>query len=382
MNPIRHLTSREPFSFGGILEEKPNLPDAVIRHAELKKSRVLTKYRCAAPVVLDYVSGMPLLILYDKQDIHIFYLDRILLLNAGVEFSLAPMEEDSCVEIQTEPNAPLETVEKVPLELLPGHVPILPLGRIFTFFRQQAPRPFYFRGEQHAPYELVCMFHGRMHNLVDGQDILLSPQEVMIINRNSWHMQYSDAQVSFLTISFHVDGDVLDGIVNARLTLPPAARRAIDDMLREEAHQLTFSGDYQRSLLKICLIELLRDSYAERRKSSASFPTTVRSENRIVDLALQEITRNVRKKYTLPMLARSVNVSVPYLSQLFFKHLGMPPGKYIIKIRLEESKALLRDGALSIGEVATQMGYSSVQHFSQQFRQWFGHCPSEYLQSL
>ena len=60
----------------------------------------------------------------------------------------------------------------------------------------------------------------------------------------------------------------------------------------------------------------------------------------------------------------------------------MPPGKYIIRIRLEECKTLLREGELPMGEIAEKMGFSSAQHFSKQFRSCFGISPSQYVRSL
>ena len=51
-------------------------------------------------------------------------------------------------------------------------------------------------------------------------------------------------------------------------------------------------------------------------------------------------------------------------------------------IRIEESKLLLRDGSLSMGEAAKQLGFSSQQQFSRQFRSVTGMTPSEYVKTL
>ena len=45
-------------------------------------------------------------------------------------------------------------------------------------------------------------------------------------------------------------------------------------------------------------------------------------------------------------------------------------------------KTLLREGEYSMGGIARRMGFSSAQHFSKQFRRYFGITPTEYVKSL
>ena len=60
----------------------------------------------------------------------------------------------------------------------------------------------------------------------------------------------------------------------------------------------------------------------------------------------------------------------------------MTPGAYLAKVRMEESKLLLREGTLSMGEIAKQLGFSSQQQFSRQFHAVTGMTPSEYVRTL
>ena len=62
--------------------------------------------------------------------------------------------------------------------------------------------------------------------------------------------------------------------------------------------------------------------------------------------------------------------------------MGQSFSDYVIQFRIEESKLLLRGGALSMGEIAKKLSFSSQQHFSRQFRTVTGMTPSEYVRSL
>ena len=88
------------------------------------------------------------------------------------------------------------------------------------------------------------------------------------------------------------------------------------------------------------------------------------------------------EKITLQQLADAAHISTTYLHRIFRTQLGMTPGNYLAKIRIEESKLLLRDGPLSMGEISLRMGFSSQQHFSRQFRTVAGMTPSEYVRTL
>lgn len=379
----QNLNSNNVKSFGILLNDPPDTDSGVydLNRTSLLISDELYKYRCSGPVILDYVFGMSLLVIYSDDKASYFYLDRIILLNPGVTFSIVPMCTGCCVDIYTEQEHPLEKLEPINKEAFKDSVSELKLGEIYTFIYQETKQDFYFRGERHEPMEIMYVDKGEMHNIVDGHDILLGQQELVIIDHNSWHMQYSSSGVSLLTISFDSGSDLLTPITNMKLKASNYVKQLIEKMLHERSQQLTGSHDYLSSLLNICLIELLRDATCSKSAESV-MPATIKCENQIIGRAVEEISKNIRHKYTVKDLAASINVSVTYLSRLFTTHLGMSPGKYITQIRLQECKALIREGELSIGEIAEQMGYASIQHFSAQFKNWFGLSPSEYAKSL
>jgi signal transduction histidine kinase/ligand-binding sensor domain-containing protein/DNA-binding response OmpR family regulator len=61
---------------------------------------------------------------------------------------------------------------------------------------------------------------------------------------------------------------------------------------------------------------------------------------------------------------------------------GETPSDLIRRIRLERAAELLKDGSSSVAEVAYAVGFQSVSHFSQRFREANGVTPSEYRERL
>ena len=77
-------------------------------------------------------------------------------------------------------------------------------------------------------------------------------------------------------------------------------------------------------------------------------------------------------------LSHQFNISYKHLSGLFSEHENMTIEKYYIYQKIERAKELLEYGELNLSEIAYKLGYSSVQHFSSQFKKITGITPSHY----
>ena len=82
------------------------------------------------------------------------------------------------------------------------------------------------------------------------------------------------------------------------------------------------------------------------------------------------------------MIKKNTEVSPSYLTALFHKHLDISPGEYIRRIKLQESKQMIREGSMNFTEIAESLQYSTVHHFSRQFKEKFGITPTEYAKSV
>jgi AraC family transcriptional regulator len=79
-------------------------------------------------------------------------------------------------------------------------------------------------------------------------------------------------------------------------------------------------------------------------------------------------------------LSEALNLDYHYLSTLFSSIENTTIEKYIILQKIERVKELLVYNELTLSEVAYQMGYSSVQHLSNQFKKITGYTPSHFKQ--
>lgn len=87
---------------------------------------------------------------------------------------------------------------------------------------------------------------------------------------------------------------------------------------------------------------------------------------------------NLANPPSIEELARQVGVSHRRLNEIFQSMYDAAPYHCLTQWRLEEARALLIRGDLSVKEVAYMMGYAHVSSFSHAFSRRFGEAPSRH----
>lgn len=335
------------------------------------------------PTYLDIERGMTVLaVARDGEELEYFYLDKPVCVNPGVLFAIVP--RGSCTVLCAvhasgawTPLHPLDT-DKLPRNIMRQ----IEIGGIYTLFYQEKEKGFFFKGEEHDLFELVYVDKGALHNVVNGTDTVLRQGEMMVYGPGLWHMQHAelDAEVSFITVSFELLRGDLDPLINRRIGLDSDAAELLHRMLSERDKNDRYSGDLIVCLLQMLLLTVLRNG--DKAEARLKTPASLQNENSIINAALTYISANARKKLSVPLVAKNSNVSVSRLTKLFQERLSITPGEYIRRVKLEESKALIKAGEGNVSQIAELLEYSTVQHFSRQFKAKFGVSPSEFAKSV
>ena len=109
---------------------------------------------------------------------------------------------------------------------------------------------------------------------------------------------------------------------------------------------------------------------------------TSRIVSQIKTLIIEEIHLGKGKKPETmnfsTFIAKSIGTDYSYLSKLFSTVAGVTIERYIISQKIERAKELLSYEELSVSEIAWQLGYSSSQHLSNQFRSVTGLSPLDF----
>jgi transcriptional regulator GlxA family with amidase domain len=99
-----------------------------------------------------------------------------------------------------------------------------------------------------------------------------------------------------------------------------------------------------------------------------------------IGAALALLHHDPAQSWSVATMARAVAMSRSPFAARFMALVGEPPLTYLTRWRMHLATSLLRDGRLSVSEVAGRVGYASAAAFSKAFKRRFGAAPMFYVQ--
>ena len=93
------------------------------------------------------------------------------------------------------------------------------------------------------------------------------------------------------------------------------------------------------------------------------------------------ISKYIYRKITLDEIACELHLSKSSLIRSFRKNHGTTPYEYLINLRIQSAKILLRDTSLSIKEIADKLAFTDEHYFSSIFLERVGTRPTAYRKS-
>jgi AraC family transcriptional regulator len=93
---------------------------------------------------------------------------------------------------------------------------------------------------------------------------------------------------------------------------------------------------------------------------------------------LSFIEDNLRQDLALQTIAEVAGLSVSHLKVLFRRSAGIPVHQYVIRRRVDRAVLLLRQGKLSISEIALETGFAHQSHLAMHMRRILGVTPSHF----
>lgn len=98
----------------------------------------------------------------------------------------------------------------------------------------------------------------------------------------------------------------------------------------------------------------------------------------LIDLIHKNPVNELEKLSLSKFLSEKFHHSYQHISSLFSSKEGITIEKYFINQKIEKAKELLVYDELTLSEISYRLGYSSVQHLSNQFKKTTGFTPSEF----
>lgn len=142
--------------------------------------------------------------------------------------------------------------------------------------------------------------------------------------------------------------------------------------LTGERHYLT-DLLHKSPMLKLNSFErIIKEWFAIHEKMGGS------NYNELTYQAIKVIQKSFDEEITLENTADRLNVSAPYLSKIFKEDTGTTFKEYVIELRMEKAKQLLKKTGQSIRETGETVGYNDTNYFIRAFKKYEGMTPKDY----
>jgi AraC-like DNA-binding protein len=137
------------------------------------------------------------------------------------------------------------------------------------------------------------------------------------------------------------------------------------------------------NLLSLGYLYLIMGEAKETLLKDSPVPVGETVVQRIVKQMIHYMSSQYAYPISIEQMCHSLGYNRAYLSRIFRKETGTTPVSYLLKLRIEKSRQLLRGKPeLSIEQIAASVGMTDPLYFSRQFRKIYGKSPSDYRKSV
>lgn len=138
-----------------------------------------------------------------------------------------------------------------------------------------------------------------------------------------------------------------------------------------EMNKFNNMGEAKQWIITVC--SRLMDTIASERQSSYK---------QLIDQAKEYIRAHYEESdISIGRVCQHLHISTGYFSSIFKKEMKMTFVSYLLQIRLEAAKEMLRSTELKAFEIAEKIGFADPNYFSFCFRKKYGQSPKEYKNS-
>lgn len=230
--------------------------------------------------------------------------------------------------------------------------------------------------EFHNYHEILLFVGGQTTFLSEEKRIPLSPYQVVIIPKETYHqfINEKDEEYHRCVFSFYDTPEIEELICkcmsHTRVIEASQEQKMLFHKMNETVDSDSSDAEKQilmHALLAIILSEISRDHSAVKEGSKPS---------EITSKSIEMINAELCNRISIPALSKKLNVSVSTLTQTFKKDMNISVYQYILRKKLVLAQQRIQDGE-SATTAAMLCGFNDYSSFYKQYKKMFGFSPSE-----
>ncbi|ODM27354.1 AraC family transcriptional regulator [Acetivibrio mesophilus] len=253
----------------------------------------------------------------------------------------------------------------------------------------------------HECFEMVYIKRGHAVFEIAGYPAEIGPNDIIIIKPNQPHkfIVKSESGCEFIVLSFkfvnRFDGQYSDVSLEnfldfvssketgAFITLKVSQKNDIIVLLNrilKEKENPDIGSELINYLLVMELFVLI--SRALKMEWENSIKNKSPKLKELIQASVNYINNNYERDISLKDIARYVFLSTSYFTRAFKEEMGISPINYLLQVRVERAKELLKDTDSRISDIALSVGFSNQQRFNDIFKKYVKLTPLQYRKNV
>lgn len=240
----------------------------------------------------------------------------------------------------------------------------------------------------HPYFELGLMLHGEQHTRLTGRSLRQQAGDLIFITPFEAHASTTPVASSFYCLHFDIDDLELRRLlclIGTRVfrsgeavlaPIAPVLRRMAETDPGAAASSLAWRLEISASLFK--LFAVLAASQGQHADAPALPQAALQTAERLAQWIEHEVEAG--QETSIAAAIRRLGYTPSYGNAMFRQVYGVSAQHHRSMLKLRRARLLLLDAGLSVGHVGERLGYSSVAHFSRQFKRWSGVSPQGFRQ--
>lgn len=235
------------------------------------------------------------------------------------------------------------------------------------------------RREELDSYLLVYTLSGEGILEYQSKSYQLPPETGFLIDCKHFHDYHISSKDTWSFMWFHFQGHICEeyynqfvqnGSVSFSQPFDSSFFHLLERLFEHQQSMISYSELITSCILTNILTELIITRGQQEK------------ELKIVPNYIEEILLFMDDYYDTPInldtLSERFSISKFHLSREFKKHTGFAPNEYLINLRINRSKELLKYTSLNIYQISQQLGIANVNHYIYLFKSREGMTPTAF----
>lgn len=253
----------------------------------------------------------------------------------------------------------------------------------YSFMNVSRTPDFYFSGEQHNFWEMVCVLEGNAGITADDRIYTLHAGDIIFHKPMEFHKIWSvdDSGMKVCILSFDAEGKGLEALKNSTFKTGEKSSQLLSILMdtaekafkRSDGCMISGVKSLKNMQIYFNLLELFLLETSEEKDLLQIQDKDALIFSEIVQLLKERVDRQI----TVDEIAKQIGISTSGMKKIFHKYTGMGLREYHTQLQIKRAMELLKQNR-SVLEISEKLSYSSQFYFSNVFKKETGMSPTAY----